>query len=229
MCVKKNVVFFKSYYKINMNFYTLASNLNKKRGKLINFYSNLNSEDPYEAADADLMREFRINCKLGLKLMNEFKCLIKEISDNSYFITIRPNENKINLNNFHMKVKEFLHKKFVISYTYSLEQKGLTIDTLGQGFHVHIVCNTTHSEKKRCLHAVQKFFIDSTASNCIDVKTTKNGKNIIDEYLINYKSDDGHKIVTKEMDKLWRTNNGLKEIYSNISSSPGDMLLDSKG
>lgn len=139
-------------------------------------------------------------------------------SKQSYFITIRPDDSKCSITDFIVKVESFMKRKCFISYSLSYEQKGTSIEDLGKGFHVHIVADMKQASKgqvlRDCLSSwndwIEKGLI---TKNNIDVRTTKNPDKIVDDYLIEYKSDDGHKEVTKDMDYLWRSNNNIENIY----------------
>lgn len=136
----------------------------------------------------------------------------------SYFITLRPDCTKIDFISFKEKVESFVSRACFTSVTYSFEQKGTTPSELGSGFHVHIVAQSKHRSKGECLRDtlsswdswVSKGWI---ASNCIDVAVTKNGEALIQNYLIDYKSDDNHKLPTKSMDELWRSEVGIQPLY----------------
>lgn len=45
--------------------------------------------------------------------------------------------------------------------------------------------------------------------NCIKVEVSSNGEALIQNYLVDYKSEDEHKMLTYEYDKEWRKNNKL--------------------
>ena len=135
-----------------------------------------------------------------------------------YFITIRPDDNKCNLLEFKEKVFAFLEKKCFTNYTLSFEQKGKTVMDIGKGFHCHIVAECTQRSKGNVLRDTlstwNKWILEGKiAENCIDVRGVKNPESIIQNYLIDYKSDDNHKIETKNIDEIWRNDNSLKSIY----------------
>lgn len=141
----------------------------------------------------------------------------------AYFITIRPDCNKVAFVDFKEKVESFVNRSCFIDCTYSFEQKGTLPSEMGDGFHVHIVTTSKHRSKGECLRdtlSSWKKWIDDgwIAANCIDVGVTKNPASLIENYLIDYKSDDEHKMPTKAMDELWRTTNGLAPIYKKTAS-----------
>lgn len=137
----------------------------------------------------------------------------------SYMITIRPDDSKVDFIDFQRYVEYFVQRKCFIDYQYSFEQKGIEPMDIGKGFHVHIVANMKQRSKSEVLRdtlSSWKEWIDKglIASNCIDVITTKNKDALVENYLLEYKSDDGHKEVTRSWDELWRTGMSLKRLYS---------------
>lgn len=126
----------------------------------------------------------------------------------AYMVTIRPST-KATWDQFYQKVESFLGRKFFVQYVRSYEQKGTSMETLGEGFHVHIVCETTHRSKGELLRDTKSTFkqwIEDglVAENCIQVDLTKNPEALVKNYLIDYVSEDDHKACTKEWDALWR-------------------------
>lgn len=136
----------------------------------------------------------------------------------SYFITIRPDCTKCSFLEFKEKVESFVSRACFTTCTYSFEQKGTTPSELGTGFHVHIVTQSTHRSKGECLRDTMSswnnwVFQGKIAANCIDVSVTKNADTLVQNYLVDYKSDDDHKMPTKSMDEIWRIDQGLKPLY----------------
>lgn len=144
-----------------------------------------------------------------------------------WFITIRPNDSNCTFIDFKNKFENFINRSCFISYTYSYEQKGTTENDIGKGFHVHLVADMRQRSKAEVLRDIKSSWNSWIkkgwiAENCIQVIPTKNPNTIIDDYLIEYKSDDNHKACTKEMDIKWRKANGLKNIYNNNNSYESD-------
>lgn len=149
----------------------------------------------------------------------------------TFFITLRPDCSKVSFRDFFEKVKALLARKSFHTYTLSFEQKGLDESELGKGFHVHIVAKTSYRSVPEVLRAIngtydeeKQAFANGTLSkwiaqkkiapNCVDVKVCKNPKEHTQRYLVNYESNDGHKIATKETDAQWRINLGLQPLYT---------------
>lgn len=136
-----------------------------------------------------------------------------------YSITIRPAEGKVTFIEFYDKVYKFLQRKFFNEWTLSFEQKGTSEETLGTGFHCHIVADTKHRSVGECLRDLNSSFSQWAEKNYIvpgigtKVTTCKTPDKMIQNYLIDYKSDDGHKEPTKEWDERWRQELRLAAIY----------------
>lgn len=145
-------------------------------------------------------------------LHNDYVEFTGKTTSNHYFITIRPKP-KTNFQEFYSKVKKFIERSCIISYNLTFEQK--SPEGTGEGFHVHIVANTKHRSKGECLRDTTSTFKNMCEPQCIQIKPTREPEKIINNYLLEYKSDDGHKEVTKNGDNSWRANNNLHELYNN--------------
>lgn len=143
----------------------------------------------------------------------------------SYFITVRPDTTKVKFTDFYNDVRKFVERKCFIAYKLSFEQKGTTTENLGEGFHVHIVAEMRQRSKGEVLRDTQNTFKGYTAGNCIEVLTTKNPAELVENYLVNYQSDDGHKAPTKEGDAAWRARENLQNLYSNPEGLPIKSIL----
>lgn len=137
----------------------------------------------------------------------------------AYMITIRPDDTKCTFDEFRDKVESFVRRACFIKYSYSFEQKGETIATMGQGFHVHIIADMKQRSKSEVLRDTlsswNSFIVKGLiSSNNIDIRTCHNSDEVVKNYLLEYKSNDEHKIKTKEVDYHWRNCKGLEPLYS---------------
>lgn len=135
-----------------------------------------------------------------------------------YFITIRPDDSKVEFSDFYDKTIAFVKRKCFIDYKLSFEQKGTCPTELGKGFHCHIVAQMKQRSKTEVLRDTLSSWNDWInkdwiKGNCIQVLTTKNPEQLVNDYLIEYKSDDEHKEQTKNWDEIWRSNLSLSAIY----------------
>lgn len=193
-----------------------AKSIRKKVKDAIKFNDDINSgicsEDIAEAVVAQQRTEFREILRIAKLLHDDYKEIVSKETTNWYFVTIRPRPG-IEFTEFKKQVIKYVNRSFMINYTLSFEQKSLIGN--GDGFHVHIVCDTNHRSKAECLRDTTSTFKNFCEPNCVDVKTTRNPKDIINNYLVEYKSDDEHKIDTKDGDVIWRNRLGLLNLYEN--------------
>jgi len=230
---------------MNINFLRLADKINNNIDKDVNRNNSLNPYDlnteeyrMYESNHRNLLKTMEINkFKKNLNMAIDLALLTKEVmqerglltKDNikqHYFITIRPNTKLIAFHRFFNMIATFVQRNCFISYTLSFEQKGQSLDTLGEGFHCHIIANMRQRSKGEVLRDTISSFNKVCANNCIQVDCIKNesGLNNLNNYLITYESKDNHKIVTKEYDELWRNKLKIKPLYDNITDKIPDFL-----
>lgn len=202
--------------------------LNKARKEAMNIgalmeRSGLDYQEWYDKTyqselDKELMR-FEEIIGFANTLHERYKAIVGGGHESKFFITLRPNDTKCTFLEFKEKVEAYVKRKCFIEYEYSFEQKGTNIDDLGKGFHVHIIAKMKQRSKSEVLRDTKSTFNDwittgKIAENCIEVLVTKNGDKLVQDYLIEYKSDDGHKEVTKKWDYIWREKEGVEKLYS---------------
>lgn len=171
-------------------------------------------DDAYNQIIRNETNEFKEILKIARDLHEVYTDTLGLETKNWYFITIRPEHNKITLDEFIELVKKYINRKCFLECTVSFEQKGISHDTLGNGFHCHIVSKNTWRSKGEALRDTISTFNKCCAPNCIEIIPTRNPNEIINNYMIEYKSNDGHKECTKQWDTIWRDNVGIKNIYS---------------
>lgn len=193
-----------------------AKAIRKKVLATVKLHADCGSDKPVDVIANSVIEgsrhEFREILKIARLLHEDYEETIKLSATNWYFITIRPKPG-ISFLDLYYLVHKYVNRAFMIEYTLTFEQKDP--EGSGQGFHCHIVANTKHRSKGEVLRDTVSTFKTIAADNCIDVKTTKNPKDIINNYMIAYKSDDDHKITTKQGDAIWRERMELQDIYEN--------------
>lgn len=217
-----------------------AKSIYNKREKFINEQRKLHAksidDDGFDVATARTQFVERELIKFGdileiAKLLHgKYEEVTKTKTNNWYFISVRPKPS-VTFDEFYKVTYKYVTRAFMISYKCSFEQKSETGN--GDGFHVHIVCDTKHRSKSECLRDTISSFRKVCEENCIDVQTTRNPDDIVNNYLLNYKSDDEHKAPTQEGDRIWRERLGLANLYDNdlpnsltrCLSSPGTALI----
>lgn len=190
------------------------------KDRMFNERLGVDWEECKERAYNNAMRDFENNARLGIQLMLRFKEIAAEEglidyapTKKTWFITIRPKCDAITFEAFKDKIMKFVARKCFLKWSLSFEQKGVSDDTLGNGFHCHIIAHMNQRSKGEVLRDTTSTFKDCTAANCIQVDLCKNPEALKQGYLLNYESEDGHKIVTKEWDDKWRSSLGLADIY----------------
>lgn len=214
-----------------MNFYTLASKLNKKIENVTKQFEQCGQDEQTgrELGEKLVMNEFEKNTRLGIQLMIKYKQIAQEeglfdkkTADRYFFVTIRPDQTKVTFETFKNDVLEYLQRKMFIKYYCTFEQKGKSHDTLGEGFHTHIIAMTKQRSKGEMLRDTHSSFKKYCEKNFIQVDICYNPEELKQNYLIDYASDDGHKIVTKSWDTIWRYKNNIESFYGNtLLTSPG--------
>lgn len=133
-----------------------------------------------------------------------------------YWITINPKPD-IKFEDFKSKVENFCNHKCVRKCKYTFEQRGRTIDEVGQGFHVHLIADKIPTirpaEIKRSLKSTFKHMVGNDERH-IRVQLFPNSF-LPDkiEYLKGNKHDP-MKGDMLAMDKIFREKNALENIYT---------------
>lgn len=167
--------------------------------------------------------KFREVLKIAKLLHEDYVEISGNTTSNWYFITIRPRPD-VDWLTFYQTVRKFIARKCMLEYKLSFEQKNDNGN--GEGFHVHLVANTSHRSKGECLRDARSTFGKVAADNCIEVRPTRNPVELFENYCIEYKSKDDHKAGTKEGDKIWRDLLGLCAYYD-VENPPPAVLIKS--
>lgn len=137
----------------------------------------------------------------------------KKINNKSYFfISVRP-KNDDDFWAFKKQCDKFASSKQITEAAWSFEQKGESIDTLGTGYHLHIVAKW-NLYKSQVIQQAVSAFKNFAEPQCVDVKVCGNPMEHVQRYLVDYDCDDDHKSCTKEWDARWRTSLGLDALYT---------------
>ena len=183
------------------------------------------------------------NCpkKLSQRLIAEGKIMKEELKE-WIFITINPKE-EIELDEFHNKIKSLTKWKCFQKGFYVLEQRGETHDNIN-GFHAHIMLVKYTIERKRLINRLETTF-EKFCNKCkkngymnvinVKRKLPEHGRETLNEYMSGKKQED--KLQKVEIDKQWRLENKLDEIYfwdTTIDKSvpkkgPGDGRVNNGG
>lgn len=213
----------------------------KEAQKMIDFSKDqgvdpgITLEEYMEGEMNRIAEEFRMQCRLAMKLKKvaEEEGLIKSndngtprledspgLKDNYCMITVRPVEGTC-LVFFEQAIERFMERPFIIGAEYHFEQTGECEETLGNGFHVHMILKTKKS--KRACDIIKELRSDIEVNATVEMGKEinrrryyfmKNEKDL--EYALNYIRGDKHnadKEAAVEMNEEWRRINGLKDVY----------------
>lgn len=183
--------------------------------------------------NSEVDKEFR-NLERGLQLkprldelLNKYGITTKKpekLSENYFWITLRPgDEHRNRFTDFkHLVLTKYLTRNCFISYRYAWEQKGETPETMGHGYHIHILAHcpnylmktqlikdTKSTFKKFCNGDVPDAFVQ------IEYIRTNDHFNNIRAYIMGYKTD-SWKDEACAMDKPWREKYGLDDLYGTL-------------
>lgn len=212
-----------------MNFLSVGAKLNKQMAKAklqIRDLARLNREvgnvvndddvqQQLDSAEKMVWNEYEANVRTGLEAMSRFKAIAAEMGHsctNWYHITISPPDE--NFVDFYNAVKRLLDRACFVEFSCSFEQRGQNLLDMGRGYHCHIVANMRQRSKAEVIRDVASTMKNICDAHFIQVDTTRNPKDIVDNYLLEYKSNDGHKEPLKEWDAKWRTQNNLLSLYT---------------
>jgi len=191
--------------------------------------------DPSSNAMAEYWKTFDASIRMGLMQANRYAMIKQQMIEagelpyltrgekisRTYFITVRPDPKKIMFSNFYHKVIEFLNRKCFNNFILVFEQKGIDDDTLGQGFHIHVLAKMTQESPGKVVEDTFSTFKDSTAQHCIQVdrvKTVDDYERVLG-YIRDHKAKDGHKKLTAETDVAWRKSLGLQALYTDVPNA----------
>lgn len=214
-----------------MNFFTAGAKMMRDIDRLKKLHLDCNNDVNIETIENQVLERNKRAMRYGIEIALAYKQLAEEYGllkhTKCFMITIRPECKKINFHTFKHDVEQYLERRmFTNILICSYEQKGTSIDTLGHGFHVHIIAETTCRSKGEVLKNTISSFNEYVAPQCIQVDLCKDPEKVKQDYLIDYKSNDGHKIKTKIWDEMWRAS---WEKAPSIKSVEGSFLLFEEG
>lgn len=143
----------------------------------------------------------------------------KEKSYDYLWLTVNPSPD-CSFDTFMQIVGRMVQKKWLKSYVYVYEQRGVNQDELGKGFHIHAIIKKP--EDKSPAHCIRE--LSSTFKKCCDVSNYHlfNTKWIDQEeynrklgYILGQKEStpENNKVMKQEMDKQWRLVRSLQPYY----------------
>lgn len=143
------------------------------------------------------------------------------------FMTISHSSNQ-NLETIQRYHKSLISKKIckLSDYYYSIEQRGETLATLGDGLHTHIIIKILPQFRKNGNYQKSRLIKETSNTfkiqkNYVDVKFLYSQEDFL--RVLNYISGnkkEQHKKEKVKMDILFRQNKNLDKLYSNASKTP---------
>lgn len=179
-----------------------------------------------------IKEEFRMQCRLAVELRKvaEEEGLIKSqddrtpkledsptLGDRYALITMRPEDGTC-LVWFEQALNDLQHQPWIKNAEYHMEQVGDTDETLGNGFHAHMVCKVTKTKRAGdIVKDLVKHFEPVRVMIQIGNNKNKFLKTERDlEYALNYVRGDKHndnKEAAVELNEDWREMHGLLNVY----------------
>ena len=162
-------------------------------------------------------------------IIEEYNKYYEIISYTHVFVTIRPQPGT-EFKDFYNKVVKAISKKWITEYTLVFEQKGENIETIGDGFHVHFVCNLPANKKhSKVRDEFYNTFKSMCNKKCIDLSPIKDKRT---EHVLKYMGYDEEtkdfiypntydfknhesKFRALPFDEKFREKNQLKNMYIN--------------
>lgn len=190
----------------------------------------LSREDIYNKYINEEFKKLESALKLNERLENLLtqynitKGKEEKLEGNYFWITLRPGPEHLHrFNDFkHLVDTKYITRSCFLSFILSWEQKGETEETMGEGYHCHILALTPNWLKKTQLikdtkSTFNKFlngFVPEAFVQVEYVRTVEHFHNI-NAYLRGYKAD-GFKETASTLDIPWRKQLGLNNTYGDL-------------
>lgn len=142
----------------------------------------------------------------------------KGLFDKCFHVTIRPRPDVTDFDAFRVLVDKYSKSKTFSASCYTFEQKGTSNESLGTGFHAHMVVRLAPGRTKT--HGLQTAgkLLDMCGNAGLQFDKASRPWSIIDSYWINYESQDGHKATTKTWDAMWRNKMSIAPLYGDTNA-----------
>jgi len=206
-----------------MNNYTAASKFNKALWKnTIMIINNrklcgleFDEQQIHDEQYALLWKEHLAHVAQAKLMQTSFSNPENEKIKGYFFIGVRPTL-QTSLKEFIELVNKWMNRSegLLSEYTCVLEQKGESDETLGEGFHMHmLVRSDTCRSKPEMIRYLKSTFGKTCPEPDVEILTFKNRIEERIKYITEHQSIDGHKEPTMEWDKKWRNNIGINNTY----------------
>lgn len=210
-------------------------------------------EDAMENELNKVAEDFRMQCRLAVKLRNIAmeEGLIKNDGDGTprledspaligqyCLITVRPVAGTC-LVYFEKAIATFMERPFIIGAEYHFEQVGTTPETMGDGFHCHMILHTKSSKRANEIMKDLRGDLECECSIQMGKEIGKKKYYFLKtekdlEYALNYIRGDKHddeKTDAVELNSEWRRINMLEDVYyirewDNRESRPDAVIIE---
>ena len=153
---------------------------------------------------------------------DRYECLEKveaiKSKTNYIFLTINPNTERLPLKDFINGMYKMMSKPWIQKYLYVFEQRGESLETLGNGYHFHAIIekpkNKSFNHMIRELSSSGNRYCDTSNFHFFNVKyLSEEEKNRKIIYITGRKADEA-KHKKQDMDILWRSKVNLLSHYN---------------
>lgn len=225
-----------------MNFISIANKIGEKARreskKILKGFEDINDENKrilaeewYKAKYRELVKNLDSDLTLAFEdnglvdVLNKHGFPIKKnemkLTGKWFFITLRPeNKHEHRFIEFKPQVEEYLKRSMFEEWLAVYEQKGENIETLGKGFHVHIVAKCADwATKKKMINDTKSTWKKWLGGDVPDafvqidkIETEQHRSQLLDNYMIGNKKDEWKKPAVL-MDKAFRLMHKLDDSY----------------
>lgn len=165
----------------------------------------------YNRAKKLKMAELALKMELAAEISEKFADILRKRGGTrekqTWHITVRPDPTLVDCATFAAMVDKYLCRREFEWYFASLEQKGTSLETLGDGFHVHMVVKSTNMRSvAEILRGMKASFLTIAKPSAIQVDNLRRSSDVktVVAYQLAHASHDGHKEPTQEWDAKWR-------------------------
>ena len=147
------------------------------------------------------------------------------------FITISPKSNTT-LDEFKKLVEKWVNRSIFTEYLYVFEQRGVSEDEIGKGFHAHALVKRNLNYKPSKIKELTKNSFKNVCNvqnpACLNIKWISSNY-VLDKqgYLLGEKSDEG-KPEKQDIDKVWRLQKGLQPFYKSSTFKLRKIIFKTK-
>lgn len=135
--------------------------------------------------------------------LQELQKRVKPSKEKTYFITIGFKKGITPKDTIEV-IKKGMSKKWIINYSIAHEQRGETLETMGEGYHIHVLAKVEPKKKKcemiRELANTFKSYVEG--DNYIDIRPVTNNVENVEKYMQGEKKD-ANKKPKAEIDKVF--------------------------